>query len=269
MTVSCSNNNNEQANQYLANIQTLSENGNYDDALQKIDSIQILFPKAFDEIKKGLAYKQEVRKAMNAKQIADCDSLMAINSPKIDSLKTFFVLSQNKEYQDKGTYIPKSVNSNTLTSTILRSGVNEDGSLYIESVYLGSQLHNTIRINSKDKQSAESLPVTDDGLNFRFLNLGKQYEVIKVTAVHDNGLAKFIYSAPEQPLTVVLKGKHTTSFPLSNIQKKAIKDSYLLSTLLIKQDSLLAAKDKAQILINYIDSKGVASDSLSVTNTPK
>lgn len=258
---SCTDSNSEQANKYLSHIQDLSNNGNFEEALLKIDSIQVLYPKAFDEIKKGLAYKQEVRRAMNEKQIANCDSLIAIYSPQIDSVKKLFVLNQNKEYQDKGIFVPKTVNSNVLNSNMLRSGVNEDGTVYLESVYLGGQLHDIVRVSSKDKQFAESLPITDDGLNFRFSNLGKQYEVIKVMPVHNNGLIEFI-SSSSQPLTVTLKGKNTVSYPLSNIQRKAIVDSYTLSKLILTQDSLIDVKEKAQTLINYLDSKGVKNDSI-------
>lgn len=254
---SCGNKENEQAIQYLENIRSLSEIGHYEEALGKIDSIQVLFPKAFKEIKEGLALKQDVRKAMNEKQIAVCDSLMNIYQPKIDSLKQLFVLKQDKEYQDKGIYIPKSVNANTLTSTMLRAGVNEDGSMYIESVYIGGQLHDAIMVTTSQKQFVETLPITDDGLNFRFSNLGKQYEVIKVTPAHDNGLAKFIYSFTDQPLTVVLLHKTTapTRYPLNNVQKKAITDSYQLSTWMLQQDSLMTAKGKAETLLKYLESK--------------
>lgn len=253
--LACGEKKNEEAIAYLNNIQNLYNSGDYEKALSMTDSIQILYPKAFKEIKEGLAFKQDIRKALNEKYITDCDSILSVYEPKIDSLKKLFVLQKDKEYQETGIYIPKSVHSNSLTGTTLRAGVYEDGRLYIESVYLGGQLHNKIRVNTRDKNSAESLPVTDDGLNFRFSNLGQQYEVIKVMPVHNNGLAEFIYTYSDQPLTVTLEGKNKTSFSLSNAQKKAITDSYQLSTWILQQDSLLTVKDKAETLIRYLDSK--------------
>lgn len=251
--VSCGDKKNQQAIQYLDNIRSLYEQGEYETALQRIDSIQILFPKAFQEIKDGLALKQEVRRASDHSQIVLCDSLIISYQPKIDSIKKLFTYRKEKD-DDYGVYIPKAVSGNTPTSTMLRSGVNDNGSMYIESVYIGGQLHNTIRVGAKDGKFAESLTIDGDGFVFRFSHMGKQYEIVQATAVHDNGLANFITHA-DTPLTVTLKGKNSTSFPLSNIQKKAIADSYLLSRLMLQRDSLSTAKDKAQMRIKYLDAK--------------
>lgn len=264
---SCGEKKNDDAIRYLDNIRALYQQGAYADALDKIDSIQLLYPKAFPEIKEGLALRQEVRRASDEKLILKSDSLLAIYEPKIDSVKKLFVYEKDKE-DDKGTFIPKSVNANHITSTMLRSGVNEDGTLYIESVYIGGQLHNRIEVVAKDKQSAECLPVEDEGFNFRFNNLGNQYEVIRVTPFHDNGLAKFIVDNADKSLTVKLKGKNAMSYPLSNAHKKAIVDSYNLSGLILIRDSLHIAKDKAQTRIKYLDSKAVQENVQEQTETP-
>lgn len=250
---SCKEKKNEEAILYLSNIETLYKNGEYENALNKVDSIQRLYPKAYEEIKAGLTLKQDIRKALNKEQIRVCDSLLSIYVHKIDSIMEVFVYQKDKE-DTKGIFIPKTV-SNSIATTTLRAGVNEDGTMYIESVYLGGQQHNKLGVISKDKQSTETLPVNDDGLNFRFSNLGQQYEIIKITPIHDNGLSEFIFKNTDQPLTVQLKGKNTTSYSLSNVQKKAITDSYLLSSWITERDSLLMAKGKALTLINYLDSK--------------
>jgi len=254
ISFSCKEKRNEQAIQYLETIQNLYENGEYTDALEKIDSIQVLYPKAFPEIKTGLALKQDVRRALNQKQVSDCDSLLSTYQAKTDSLKKFFIYRKDKE-DVTGVFIPKTVSAEAITSTMLRAGVNEGGSMYIESVYTGGQLHNTIQVATKDKQHAESLPINDDGFNFRFSHSGKQYEIIKVTTIHDNGLAKFIYNNADKPLTVTLKGKNTLSYTLANVQKKAITDSYALSSSILIQDSLNFVKNKALDLIKYLDSE--------------
>ncbi len=127
--------------------------------------------------------------------------------------------------------------------------------MYIESVYIGGQIHNSIKVNTKDGKFAETLPIEGDGFVFRFNHMGKQYEIVQATSVHDNGLANFIFAYADSPLTVTLKGKNTTSFALPNIQKKAIADSYQLSRLMLQKDSLATAKDKAQMRIKYLNAK--------------
>lgn len=253
-TISCGDKKDPQAIQYLDNIRSLYEKGEYEIALQQIDSIQTLFPKAFQEIKDALALKQDVRRASDEKQITNCDSLIATYQPKIDSIKKLFIYRKEKE-DDYGVYIPKTISGNTPNATTLRSGVNDNGSMYIESVYIGGQIHNSIKVNTKDGKFAETLPIEGDGFVFRFNHMGKQYEIVQATSVHDNGLANFIFAYADRPLTVTLKGKNTTSFALPNIQKKAIADSYQLSRLMLQKDSLATAKDKAQMRIKYLNAK--------------
>lgn len=251
---SCGEKKNTEAIQYLDNIRSLYSQGKYIEALENIDSIQTFYPKAFPEIKAAMALKQDVRKASDQREIIVSDSLLKIYEPQIDSVKKLFEYQKDEE-DESGIFIPKSLKTNHITSTVLRSGVNENGEFYLESTYIGGRFHNRIGVSTKDKKSAESLPVDDEGFNFRFSNLGNQYEVIKVTPFHDNGLAQFIIENAGSPLTVTLKGKNTTSFPLSDKHKKAIVDSYNLSTLLLKKDSLVTAKDKALTRIKYLESK--------------
>ena len=252
--VSCGERKNSLATEYLIDIHSLYQHGKYEAALQKIDSIQILFPKAFQEIKDALALKQEVRRASDEKQITNCDSLIVAYQPKIDSIKKLFTYRKEKE-DDYGVYIPKTISANTPNATTLRSGVNDNGSMYIESVYIGGQIHNSIKVNTKDGKFAETLLIEGDGFVFRFSHMGKQYEIVQATSAHDNGLANFIFAYADSPLTVTLKGKNTTSFALPNIQKKAIADSYQLSRLMLQKDSLATAKDKAQMRIKYLNAK--------------
>lgn len=245
--------NNKEAEKYLQDIQNLYQEGNYELAKQKIDSIQILYPKAFDQIKEGMALLQNVRRAQDTRQIAFCDSSITVLSSRIDSLKQLFVYERDKEYEEMGRFLPKPTSGKVLSSTMLRSGVNEDGSLYLESVYIGGQYHNKVHVSDKDGDYTETLEVNDDGLNFRFTDMGKQYEVIKFGKSDENGVAKFIYAYLDKPLTVILKGKNSTSYPLSAIAKKSIADAYQLSTTMLEMDSLNNVKEIAQKRLEYLD----------------
>lgn len=248
---------NREAKLYLEDIRSIYHNGDYETAKLKIDSIQILYPKAFDQIKEGLALLQEVRRSQDMKQIEYCDSLITFINPKIDSLKKNFVYDINKEYQETGRYLPKGASANPLlTSTTLRSGVNEDGTLFLESVFVGgTQYHDRVNVSTKDGYFAETLPVNGDGLNFRFTDAGKHYEVIKFTGADENRVAQFIYAYSDKPLTATLKGKNTITFTLSGATKKSIADSYLLSTWMLEVDSLKTLREKSEIKIKYLDSK--------------
>lgn len=226
-------------------------------AKQEIDSINKLYPKAIEERKASILLLDSVRRAENQQVISDCDSLITVNMPELDKTKSLFSYQRNKEYQETGSYVPKeTASSGPITGTILRSGVAEDGILYVESVFVGGkQKHNQIQISKKDGTFVQSQPVTDDGFNYRFTNMGKEYEVVRFMGSKENGVAKFIFTNATEPLTVTLEGKGKYSYTLSNTIKTAISKSFQLSTMMLQLDSLKNAKEKAEFNIYNLDKK--------------
>ena len=226
-------------------------------AKQEIDSINKLYPKAIEERKASILLLDSVRRAENQQVISDCDSLITVNMPELDKTKALFSYQRNKEYQETGSYVPKeTASSGPITGTILRSGVAEDGILYVESVFVGGkQKHNQIKISKKDGTFVQSQPVTDDGFNYRFTNMGKEYEVVRFMGSKENGVAKFIFTNATEPLTVTLEGKGKYSYTLSNTIKTAISKSFQLSTMMLQLDSLKNAKEKAEFNIYNLDKK--------------
>ncbi len=232
-------------------------NKEYIQAKQEIDSIKILYPKAFDEIRSGLAFLDTIRRAENEQIITQCDSLIAIHEPTLNKMKSLFSFQRNKEYQETGAFIPKeSLNGGIITGTMLRSGVGEDGISFIESVFVGAkQKHNQIKVSAKDGSFTQSLAVNDDGLNYRFSNMGKEYEIIRFAGINENGVAGFIFANSNKPLTVTLTGQGKYTYTLSQTTKSAISKSFQLSTMMLQLDSLKTAKEKAEYHIYYLDNK--------------
>ncbi len=239
----------------LNKARELFSNKNYSQAKLEIDSLHILYPKAFDERKAGLALLDTIRKEENIQIINECDSLIKRYTPELEKIKSLFSFQRNKEYQETGTYIPRESVANTITGTTFRSGVTEEGKLYLESVFMGQQKHDRIKIAARDGSFAESLPVKDDGLNYRFSNMGNNYEIIRFAGETENGIAKFIYSNQDKPLTLTLLGTRTYSYTLSQTIKSAVSKSFQLSTMMLQLDSLNKAKEEAEFRNYYLDNK--------------
>jgi hypothetical protein len=110
-------------------------------------------------------------------------------------------------------------------------------------------------VRTKDGFFVETQQVDDDGLNFRFSNDGKRYEIVKFSDADENGLARFVYICSNVPMTVTLKGKNAIAFPLPEAARKGIADSYLLSVWMQQTDSLKALKEKSELLIKYLKEK--------------
>ena len=170
---------------YLGIAEKALQASNFEVAKSHIDSVKILFPKSFDEIKRGFELMQEVRKAENKRNIAYLDSMIDVNTDRLKEQLPDFDFVKDKEYQESGNYIPKlTPASKTIEQHTLRSGVNEKGVLYLESVLSGMNLnHNKIKTLISDGSYAQSLPVTADGLNYKFTTLNnKRTATTKVTA---------------------------------------------------------------------------------------
>ncbi|MFV0537426.1 MAG: hypothetical protein ACK5M3_08640 [Dysgonomonas sp.] len=230
--------------------------GDFALATQEIDSIKILYPNAIEHRKAGVALLDSVRRGENTDIIYNCDSLIKLFEPKVENTKKMFVYQRNKQYQEEGSYIPREQVTDHIVSTTLRSGVAESGQLYIESVFVGAQKHKKLKVSLKDGSFAETHSVTDDGLNYRFSNMGKGYEVIRFAGTDENGVGKFIFSNSDKSLMASIGGgTGNYAYALSQITKSAIAKSYQLSIMMIQLDSLKTEKEKAEFRIYSLDNK--------------
>lgn len=245
------------AKTYLAEAESALSAGNFSLAKLKIDSIKVLYPQSFDEINKGFGLMQRVRMAENQRNIVYCDSMLAVNYQLLTKMLNDFTYVRDPRYQEFGDYVPKVYPlSSSFHQNGLRSAVSEKGQMYIESVLSGGSLkHNRIKVATKDGSFAESLPVTTDGLNYRFSTLNTTYEIVRFSGNDDNGVAKFIYTFKDSPLTLSFIGSRTTSIPLPEKAKKGIAQSFELSTLLLDIENLKYEKGRSEALINYLESR--------------
>lgn len=245
------------ASEYLNEAQSAYENGNYSLAKLKIDSIQLLFPKAFDEINSGFSLMQEVRMAENIRNIAYCDSMLRVNYAELNDLLTKFDYVRDDRYQEFGEYYPKAYpHTSSLSRNGLRSGVKEKGSLFIESILSGNSIkHNKVRVSSDDGSYAETQSVTADGLNYNFKTLDKTYEIVRYGGNDQNNVAQFIYTYKDKPITVHFIGNRTVTVSLTNAAKDGISNSFELSNLLLNIEQLKFEKEKSETLIKYLESR--------------
>lgn len=261
LSVTSCNSGKKKPQDYLAVAEKALQENNFEAAKLHIDSIKILFPKAFEEIKMGFDLMQEVRRAENKRNIAFIDSMIDVNTDRLKEQLPSFDFIRDKDYQEFGNYIPKLTPlSRTIEQHTLRSGLNEKGVLYLESVLSGMNLnHNKIKVLIADGSYAESLPVTSDGLNYTFKTLNKTYEIVRFFGNDENGVAEFIYTFEKNPITLNYIGKRSYSRTLSNTEKKAISQSFELSKTILEIEKLKFEKGKSEALLRYLDKDKISS----------
>ena len=252
--ISC-NSNKKKAKDYLDIAEQALQENNFEVAKSHIDSVKILFPKAFEEIRAGFDLMQDVRKAENKRNIAYIDSMIDVTIDRFKEQRLNFDFVRDQNYQEFGNYIPKLTPSSTsLEQNTLRSGVSEKGILYLESVLSGLNLnHSKIKASIPDGSYAESLTVTADGLNYKFSTLNKSYEIVRFLGDDENGVAEFIYTFEESAITINYIGRRNYSKALSKNEKKAIAQAFELSKTILEVDKLKFEKGKSEALLRYLE----------------
>lgn len=252
---SCSGN--RGAKEYLSEAGKAYQEGNYSLAKLKIDSIKMLYPKSFDEINAGFALMQEIRMAENRRNIVYCDSMLQEKYRELKETLTRFDYIRDERYQEFGEYYPKAYpHYSSLSRTGIRSGVREKGTLFVESILAGGTLrHNKIKVSTNDGNFAETHVVTSDGLNYRFSTNEGAYEIVRYSGSSENGVAAFIYTFRDQPVSIEFIGNRTTKITMTDAAKKGVSDSFELSALLLDIEQLKLEKEKSEALIRYLESR--------------
>lgn len=248
---------NKGANKLLNEAQVAYSDMNYALAKLKIDSIKMIYPKAFTEITSGFELMQQIRLGENLRNIAYCDSMLEASYNELNALLNSFNYVRDPQYQEFGDYIPKGLSANgTLNNNGLRVAVNENGQMYIESVFSGPAIrHNKIKVSIKDGSFSESLSVTSDGLNYNFKTLNKTYEIVRFSGDNDNGVANFIYTFKDEPITLTFIGNSNRSITIPANTKQAISNSVELSSLILNIEDLKYEKGRSEALIKYLESR--------------
>ncbi len=256
LILSCSGKN-RGAQEYLSEAKNAYSEGNYALAKLKIDSIKDVFPKAFDEINAGFSLMQEVRLAENRRNIVYCDSMLRVSYDELNEMLKKFDYIRDDRYQEFGEYYSKAYPyRSSMDRNGLRAGVREKGTLFIESILASANVkHNKVKVTSQDGTFSETMIVTADGLNYRFNTSAQSYEIVRFIGSDENGLAQFIYTMQDQPLTVHFVGNRTVTANLTKAAKQAIGESFELSTLLLNIEQLKLEKEKSEVLIRYLESR--------------
>ena len=102
--ISCGENIEKKAGHHLDNAKEAFSLGNYNVAKQEIDSIKILYPKAFEARRKGIRLMQQIEEAEQMRIIEYEDSMVAVAQAAFDKIKAGYAFEKDERYQDIGLY---------------------------------------------------------------------------------------------------------------------------------------------------------------------
>lgn len=276
ITVSCGENIEKLAGKHLDNAKEAFSMGKFNIAKQEIDSIRILYPKAFEARRQGIRLMQQVEEAEQMRTIEYEDSIIALITEAFEKIKGDYVFEKDEQYQDLGHYTIKSqAVTRNIDRTYIRASVDELGRMTLVSSYRGSSYihHDWLKLSVGDKYV--DTPESRD--RHEFTDLGVCYERLSFINGNDGGAAAFISANKDADITYTLYRKTgpDSSRPvyrnlkMTKDDRYAIAKLYELSQILLSLTEHKNLRDEAERHLMFIRSKikdGSAQDTIQENN---
>ena len=262
LTISCGENIEQKAGHHLDNAKEAFSIGNYNVAKQEIDSIRILYPKAFGTRKQGIKLMQQIEEAEQMRIIEYEDSMIAVAQAAFEKIKANYAFEKDERYQDIGLYTIKSQAPQRNTDrTYIRAQVDELGRMTLISCYRGSSYihHDWLKLSVGEVYV--DTPESND--RHEFEDLGVYYEWLSFINGNDGGAAAFINANKDANITFTLYRKTgpDSSRPvyrnlkLNKDDRYAIAQLYDLSLVLLSLNEHKNLRDEANRHLMFIRSK--------------
>ena len=227
---------------------------NFNEAKLQIDSIKVLYPKAFEARKKGIKLMQQVDLKEQTKTLAYLDSALLVKQAQLDSIKGNFVLEKDTAYQDIGNYFyPTQTVEKSLGRSFLRGQVSELGEMSLTSIYCaGGKLNHTSVKVSVGELFAET-PMSKD--SYETTDLGKTIEKSDYKVGEDGGVVGFIIANQDKNIQLQFVGDKTYRTAMKKTDRKAIVELAELARILSGMEEIRKQQKEASLKIQFVSRK--------------
>lgn len=242
----------EKAGAKLAAARTAFEQGDYNASKLLIDSIKILYPKAFETRRAGIRLMQEVELKEQENTLAYLDSLMQEKNRELEAVKGKFVLEKDEEYQQTGRYLhPSQVIEKNLRRSYLRFQVTEAGQMSMTSIYCGSTPihHVAVKVSAPDGSFAET-PASKE--SYETTDMGYQIEKADYKLGEDGNVIGFICLNKGNNIRVDYQGERPYSTQMTASDKQAASDVYGLAQLLSTLTEIKKNQEEARLKQEFV-----------------
>lgn len=249
------NNVEKQAAVKLQEARAAYESGDYNQAKILIDSIKILYPKAYETRKAGIGLMQEVELKEQEKTLHYLDSLLQQKQQQLDAMKNAYVFEKDAEYQRIGRYLhPSQVIEKNLHRSFLRFQVDENGLMSMTSIYCGPHnIHHTaVKASTTDGIFAQTPPSKD---SYETTDLGEKIEKADYKMGEDGDIINFIYANRDKNIRIDYLGERPYSTTLTANDRKAAAAVYELAQVLASISEIKKNIDEANLKSEFVKRK--------------
>lgn len=237
------------------NIERLLSDNALNTAKIELDSIHLLYPRMVDARRKAKALEDTITLRENYRTLAYCDSILPIRQHQADSIQKAFRFEKNEAYQNTGNYVYKALRIEAnIDRTYLRAYVDEHADFYLISNFTGNyQLqHTRLKASVGDTfATTDSIPLNSP-LNHTFSDNGTHWEIVTFKNEEAGNLPVFISQYAGGRIKITLQGRRNYIYYLTDLDKKALSETYNLWV--AKKDVALLQQEieKAQARIKRV-----------------
>ena len=226
----------------------------FSEAKSQIDSIKVMYPKAFEARKQGIKLMQQVDLKEQQKTLVYLDSAMQVKQAQLDSIKGNFVLEKDTAYQEIGNWFyPTQVVEKNVGRSFLRGQVNELGEMSLTSIYCaGGQLnHTSVKVSVGD--TFAETPMSND--SYTTTDLGKAIEKADYKVGEDGGVVGFILANQDKNIQLTFIGDKTYRTAMQKNDRKAIVELAELARILSGMEEIRKQQKEANLKIQFVARK--------------
>ena len=227
----------------------------YNGAKLQLDSIKVLYPKAFETRGKAIRLMLRVEEAEQLRSIAYEDSVINLLQHRIELMKEGLDYIFDSRYQDIGYYISsRQLPESNIDIDYLRAQVDEKGRMTIVSSCSDAKPihHRSIRVSANGVYVESN--ISDD--YYEFKDLGRYYEKCNIYGGKEREIASFIQMYKEQGVRVELVGaSREKSYILRLTDGEAISKIYNLSLALQSYGEHMEILSEAKRRVEFIRSR--------------
>ena len=231
------------------------QRGDYSEAKIQIDSIKILYPKAFETRREGIGLMQQVELKEQEKTLVYLDSMLQDKQKEVDALKKNYTFEKDAEYQRTGNYLhPSQVIEKNLHRSYLRFQVDETGVMSMTSIYCGPHNihHLAVKVTAPDGSFAET-PASKD--SYETADLGEKIEKADYKLGEDGNVIAFLNLNKDKNIRVNYLGERSYATVMTPNDRKAVAAVYELAQLLSSITEIKREMEEANLKIEFVKCK--------------
>lgn len=252
MFLSCAENVEKSAQRFLNAAEEALAAGQFGEAKTQIDSVKIVYPKAFEARRAGIELMRRVELAEAEQTYAYTDSLLTVNTALAEELIPKFAFEKDTDYQEVGNYLaPSQQIEKNLTRSYLRATVDEKGRMTLTSQWRGASYihHRAVKVSAGGTYAQ-----TPEAENpYESYDAMAKTERNDYVLGEDGGVIEFIALHSGEAVKVEFLGEKTTSTTtLTRADTKAVADVLELARVLKTISELDAMQDETSRKIAFL-----------------